>query len=122
MIEYYKKAFGLNLILRFNGSAVYRGTVPGLCSAAFVILLRYGWTRNDTTFDTSLQHPYALGVLVASLSLLLVFRVQQGYARYWEACSATHHVCIFWFVLYCCCLISKLTDWTLFSFSQMDSL
>ena len=92
MIEYYKKAFGLNLLLRFNGSAVYRGTVPGALSAIFVVLLRYAWTHNDDKFDESLQHPYALGVLVASLSLLLVFRVQQGYARYWEACSATFHV------------------------------
>lgn len=96
MIEYHRSAFGLGLLFRLNGSAVYRSMIPGLLSAICVILVRWGDSNDDSAFAESLQHPYAVGVLVASVTFLLVFRVQQGYARYWEAAGAVHHMLSKW--------------------------
>jgi len=99
MIQYHKSAFGLGLLFRINGSAIYRSFLPGILSAAVVMLLRLITHDDDTKtsiIDDSILHPYAVGALVASLTFLLVFRAQQGYARYWEACSAVHHCLSKW--------------------------
>ena len=39
-----------------------------------------------------LNHPYAIGVLVASITLLITFRANYGYQRYWEGCTAVHNM------------------------------
>lgn len=96
MIEYHKSAYGLSLLLRMGGSAVFRSMILGVLSAICVVLLRLVLDVEHSNFDDNLQHPYAIGVLVASITFLLVFRVQQGYARYWEACSAVHHMMSKW--------------------------
>lgn len=99
MIQYHKSAFGLGLLFRINGSAIYRSFIPGVLSAVVVVLLRLIVHADDTktsVIDDSILHPYAVGALVASLTFLLVFRAQQGYARYWEACSAVHHCLSKW--------------------------
>mmetsp|Transcript_18926 Transcript_18926/g.31327 ORF Transcript_18926/g.31327 Transcript_18926/m.31327 type:complete len:570 (+) Transcript_18926:160-1869(+) len=94
MILYYKGAFGLNLLWRFRGSAVYRGMIPGLFSVLVLLLIRLQWRDNDPQPD--LSHPYAVGVLVGSVSFLIVFRANHGYARYWEACGALHQMMSKW--------------------------
>lgn len=93
MITYDKSPFGINLLFRFHGSAIYRGAIPGFLSAVALVLYRVfaeGESRNG------IQHPYAVGVLVGSLSFLLIFRVQIAYARYWEAVSAVYHFSAKW--------------------------
>lgn len=101
MITYDRSAFGLNLILRVHGSAAYRGVFPGLISVVFLLLLRY-FRNGDGTFDgrdldeDDLQHPYAIGILVASITFLIVFRANQGYNRYWESCGAIHQMMSKW--------------------------
>ena len=91
MINYYKSAYGLKLLRRVGGSCVYRSFIPGLASVAVVFLLRKVWAEYDPNFaDSELEHPYAIGVLVTSLSLLLIFRVQTSFARYWEAAGSVH--------------------------------
>jgi predicted membrane chloride channel (bestrophin family) len=94
MIQYYKGAFGLNLLWRFRGSAVYRGMIPGLISVLILLLIRLQWRADDPPAD--LEHPYAVGVLVSSVSFLIVFRANHGYARYWEACGALHQMMSKW--------------------------
>ena len=91
MIEYHRSAFGLNLLLRFHGSAVYRGAVMGLLSVVILIIMRKVWTPDQRSSD-ELHHPYAVGVLVATLTFLLIFRTQSAYARYWEACTSVYHM------------------------------
>ncbi|KAL7507013.1 hypothetical protein ACHAXN_004238 [Cyclotella atomus] len=39
-----------------------------------------------------LNHPYAIGVLVTSITLLITFRANYGYQRYWEGCTAAHNM------------------------------
>jgi len=45
MIQYDKSPFGLNLVLRFSGSAVYRASILGLFSIIYLILMRAFWKR-----------------------------------------------------------------------------
>ena len=90
MITYDRSAFGFNLILRVHGSAVYRSVIPGCLSILCLLLIRYlrnGDFSGDDHEENDLQHPYAIGVLVGSTTFLIVFRINQGYSRYWEAAS-----------------------------------
>lgn len=89
MIEYFRGAYGANLLFRWNGSSLARAFIPGFLSVLVYLALHY-------TADPRLpgrvyvHHPYAVGVLVGSVSFLIVFRANYGYQRYWEACTATH--------------------------------
>lgn len=42
------------------------------------------------------NHPYAIGVLVSSVSFLIIFRANYGYQRYWEACTTVHKLMSKW--------------------------
>mmetsp|Transcript_93530 Transcript_93530/g.270216 ORF Transcript_93530/g.270216 Transcript_93530/m.270216 type:complete len:719 (-) Transcript_93530:155-2311(-) len=91
MITYNRSAFGLNLIFQVHGSAVYRAVLPSLIAVGFFFL----W-HNYYEEKQDLGHPYAVGALIASASFLVVFRANQGYARYWEGCTAVHHMMSKW--------------------------
>ncbi len=43
-----------------------------------------------------LNHPYAIDVLVSSVSFLIIFRANYGYQRYWEACTMVHKLMSKW--------------------------
>ena len=99
MITYDKSPFGLNLLFRVHGSAVYRASILGLIAVGFSVLFRSVSEleqRVDKDADSQLLHPYAIGIMVAGTSFLLVFRLQQAYSRYWEAASAVHHMMSKW--------------------------
>jgi len=96
MIQYHRSAFGLNLLLRAHGSAVYRGSVMGFLSMIFLIIVRKTWEGPHHRTPDELDHPYAVGVLVATLTFLLVFRAQSAYGRYWEACGGVYHMMSKW--------------------------
>ena len=100
MITYDRSAFGLNLVFRVHGSAAYRAVIPGALSVVVLLLIRY-FRNGDGTFDSDhadndLQHPYAVGILVASTTFLIVFRANQGYNRYWESAGAILHMMSKW--------------------------
>lgn len=115
MIEYGRGPFGLSLLFRWNGSALIKAFVPGLFSVTLYLSLYYSlfdYARHyyynlfsDNAANASpeevnedetelivdyLNHPYAIGVLIASVSLLITFRANYGYQRYWEGASAVH--------------------------------
>lgn len=103
MITYDRSAFGLNLLFRVHGSAIYRSIIPGILAVLTLLLIRYlqnggdGGTFNASERDVNdLQHPYAIGILVASISFLIVFRASQGYNRYWEAAGSLHQMMSKW--------------------------
>lgn len=101
MITYDKSAFGLKLLIRIHGSAAYRAILPGILSVLVLLLIRYfrdgdGTLTAQSRDENDLQHPYAIGILVASTSFLIVFRANQGYARYWESCGALHQMMSKW--------------------------
>uniref|UniRef100_A0A6V2HFJ5 Uncharacterized protein n=1 Tax=Ditylum brightwellii TaxID=49249 RepID=A0A6V2HFJ5_9STRA len=89
MINYFKGAYGLNLLLRVHGSAIYKASVPGIISAIISILIDQVWNPVRDP-ENDLDHPYAVGVLVSSVSFLIIFRANFSYQRYWEACGAVH--------------------------------
>lgn len=95
MITYNRSAFGLNLIFQLHGSAVYRAIVPSLIGVGIYFIWRV-YYKPDRGYGEVLGHPYAVGALVASASFLVVFRANQGYARYWEGCGAVHHMISKW--------------------------
>lgn len=103
MITYDKSVYGVSLLLRVHGSAAYRAIIPGMLSIACLIVMRYLRNGDGTlSYDvnnreeTDLQHPYAIGLLVASTTFLIVFRANNGYNRYWEACGAVHQMMSKW--------------------------
>eukprot|EP00563_Minutocellus_polymorphus_P008364 CAMPEP_0181026208 /NCGR_PEP_ID=MMETSP1070-20121207/3514_1 /TAXON_ID=265543 /ORGANISM="Minutocellus polymorphus, Strain NH13" /LENGTH=692 /DNA_ID=CAMNT_0023103379 /DNA_START=331 /DNA_END=2412 /DNA_ORIENTATION=+ len=98
MIEYYKGAYSLNLLARAHGSATYKAILPGLLSIVVYLLLATVWNANDTYIDEDkpLRHPYAAGVLVSAVSFIIIFRANNSYQRYWEACGAVHTMMSKW--------------------------
>jgi len=91
MIPYTKTFLGLNLIFRINGSPLYRAAIPGLISVGFYTFLKRYYPQEDY-----LEHPYGVGVLVSSVSFLIVFRANYGYQRYWAACGDVHQCMSKW--------------------------
>lgn len=97
MITYNRSAFGLNLIFRVHGSAVYRSVLPSLFGVAVYFLVHYRYQVGAPFAEKQdLGHPYAIGVLVSSVTFLIVFRASQGYARYWEGAGSVHHMMSKW--------------------------
>jgi predicted membrane chloride channel (bestrophin family) len=93
MITYNRSACGLNLIFRVHGSAVYRSILPSLVSVGFFFLIQYRYQEEASLREQQdLGHPYAMGVLVSSVTFLIVFRASQGYARYMEGASSVFHM------------------------------
>jgi len=98
MIEYYKGAYSLNLLFRAHGSATYKAILPGILSVVVYLLIATVWRQREQTdpADAALTHPYAAGVLVSAVSFIIIFRANNSYQRYWEACGAVHHMMSKW--------------------------
>ena len=98
MITYDRSAFGWKLIFKARGSAFYRSIFPSLAAVIFFYLFRIYITEN-TGFgedEKDILHPYAVGVLVTTSTFLIVFKLNQSYNRYWEACGSTFHFMSKW--------------------------
>jgi len=104
MITYTRSAFGWKLIFRAHGSAVYRSVLPSLVAVALYFIFRQ--YNNDPAECLEedrkngdcqdVVHPYAVGVLVTTSTFLIVFKLNQSYNRYWEACGSTHQFMSKW--------------------------
>ena len=79
MIKYSKGIFGLNLLLRVHGSAIYRAIIPAILASCTYSIIHVFWNQDPKSV---LLHPYAAGVLIGGITFLLVFRVTQSYGRY----------------------------------------
>ena len=79
MIKYKKGIFGLNLLFRMHGSAIYRAVVPATLSSLIFCAWSLEWEKPP---QSELLHPYAAGVIIGGITFLLVFRVTQSYGRY----------------------------------------
>jgi len=92
MIQYYKSAYGLALLLRVSGSAVYRSCIPAMISVALTVVFRKIRCAYDCLDEENeenkdhLDHPYAIGILISSLTFLLVFRVVRAAHRLASKC------------------------------------
>lgn len=91
MITYSKGAYGLNLLSRVHGSAVYKAVIPGVISVFIYMFYQWIYGGSDDPIE-NLDHPYVIGVIVTSVSFIIIFRTNNSYQRYWEACGAVHHM------------------------------
>mmetsp|Transcript_24461 Transcript_24461/g.36490 ORF Transcript_24461/g.36490 Transcript_24461/m.36490 type:complete len:614 (-) Transcript_24461:176-2017(-) len=99
MIPYEKSFLGLGLMFRIHGSPIWKAAIPGLMSTIFFILIEIYISNQDGEGEQSnsvLSHPYGVGVLISSISFLIVFRANYGYQRYWNACGDVHHMTSKW--------------------------
>ena len=85
MIKYKKKAFGLNLLLRVNGSATYRAIIPAMMAVGVLFIMKLVWKAPP---QSEMLHPYVAGVLISSIAFLVVFRMTQGYGRYCKSSTS----------------------------------
>ena len=88
MIDYFKGIYGINLLFRVHGSALYKGCLVGFISTFIFLAIELRWNEHgrERDDDDDLDSPYAIGVLVSSVTFLIIFRANYGYQRYWEAC------------------------------------
>ncbi|KAL7534299.1 hypothetical protein ACHAWF_004786 [Thalassiosira exigua] len=102
MIEYSRGPYGANLLFRWHGSALAKAFIPGLLSVGIYYALQYAGGAAAYAAPQGggeseyLNHPYAIGVLVSSVSFLIIFRANYGYQRYWEACTMVHKLMSKW--------------------------
>jgi predicted membrane chloride channel (bestrophin family) len=83
MIQYQKGIFNINLLYRLHGSAIYRAAlVPGILSVVIYLLIVYLYPDENLIDD-----PTPVSLLVGSVAFLIIFRVNNSYDRYWEACG-----------------------------------
>ncbi|KAL7545128.1 hypothetical protein ACHAWF_008484 [Thalassiosira exigua] len=85
MINYFKGAYNVNLLPRVHGSALYKGSIVGLLSVLIYLAIVLRWNERERNDGDDLDHPYGVGVLVTSVSFLIIFRANHSYQRYWEA-------------------------------------
>jgi predicted membrane chloride channel (bestrophin family) len=89
MIKYYGGAYGLQILLRLHGSAVFKSLTPALLSTAIYFILWHTYWESDTDV---LGNPYPMGTLMVAFSFLLTFKMSFSYNRYWEAVTAVHQM------------------------------
>lgn len=102
MIDYFKGIYGINLLFRIHGSALYKGSLVGILSVLVYYAIELRWNKNSRIDENenfhhyenneSLDHPYGVGVLVSSVAFLIIFRANAGYSRYWEACVSYNNL------------------------------
>ena len=94
MIPYEKSFLGISLIFRLHGSPIWRAAVPAFLSTLlFVYIDLFLDIGRDKKFVTD---PDSIGVLISSISFLIVFRANYGYQRYWNACGDVHQMMSKW--------------------------
>jgi len=94
MIPYQKSFIGVALLFRVHGSPLCRAGIPGLLSVVILLLLKHFWMLDE--YEGNFDHPYGIGVLISSVSFLIIFRANYGYQRYWNACSDVHQMMSKW--------------------------
>ena len=68
------------MVSRFRGSAVAKALSPTVLSTAVMIGIYYGHGADIDVWD-SVEHPYAIGVMMAAFTFLLTFRANFAYNR-----------------------------------------
>jgi predicted membrane chloride channel (bestrophin family) len=91
MIDYFKGAYGVNLLFRISGSALYKGALAGILALLIYLAIQLRWKAYGGYMSDSLGDPYGVGILVSSVFLLIVFRANYGYQRYWEGVGTIHN-------------------------------
>jgi predicted membrane chloride channel (bestrophin family) len=88
MIVYSSDYFGLLTLLSLNGSAAYRAFLPALFSTIMVVVYKFTWGEGQMgSLHDLTVHPYVIAIYAMAFSLVLNFRLNYSYQRYWEAAT-----------------------------------
>ena len=74
MIPYVNSSFGLRILARANGSALYKSMFPTLISTIIYITLVFTIGDMELEDEIIFIHPYPMQALVTAFTFLLVFR------------------------------------------------
>mmetsp|Transcript_3754 Transcript_3754/g.8076 ORF Transcript_3754/g.8076 Transcript_3754/m.8076 type:complete len:896 (+) Transcript_3754:280-2967(+) len=88
MIQYANSSFGVQILLRFHGSALWKSALPALIST--IIYISSTYLIQDDKMHEIFLHPYPMQALVTAFTFLLVFRANYSYNRWWEAYTAVY--------------------------------
>lgn len=88
MITYVNSSFGIRILLRVHGSALYKSVLPALIST--IIYMSIVYTTDPVKMHGLFLHPYPMQALVTAFTFLLVFRANYSYNRWWEAYTAVY--------------------------------
>lgn len=113
MIIYEKGGFdGPAKLFRVHGSAVYKSFLPAIFSSVVSFMYDYaefsGTRRAHVPFVrdifranieedyTIIRHPYTINAFIAIFSLLITFRLNFAYSRYWEGATSVYGMISKW--------------------------
>lgn len=87
MIRYTKTWNGFFILFKWAGTAWPHGVPPGCIAAAISLALSHWEAADDKLRDRKnfLAHPYAFRLFTYLVGILMVFRTNFAYHRYWEA-------------------------------------
>ena len=80
MIIYSESWFGLPTLVRLRGSAIIKALSLTVLSTVSMIAVYYGY-GSDLSDYVTVEHPYAIGVMMAAFTFLLTFRANFAYNR-----------------------------------------
>lgn len=98
MIKYRKGCFGLYVLPSFSGTSWPHGVIPGLLSATIGLILGQFKDFNDfvSDEDSFVVNAYPYQLFAYLVGIVLVFRTNFGYSRYWEAYDAVQRMAAKW--------------------------
>jgi len=98
MITYSKSLGGFWLIFRCIGTSWPSGIIPGLVASAISLILGYLEDVDDVVRPPSdfISNTYAFQLFAYLLGILMVFRTNFAYNRYWEAVGMVQAMAAKW--------------------------
>jgi hypothetical protein len=81
MITYVNGSFGIPILGRVHGSALYKSVLPALISTIiYVLMVEFSsWSARGPEYKQLFLHPYPMQALVTAFTFLLVFRANYRY-------------------------------------------
>lgn len=81
MIIYHQELFGVHLLPRAHGSAVYRAILPSAISTSLLLIGFYTVDLTPGEGGGIIENPYAVGVFIAFFTYVVTFRANFSYGR-----------------------------------------
>lgn len=79
MITYVNSSFGVRILLRFHGSALWKSLLPALISTIIYFGIFYLFPGGENGLGLLFLHPYPMQAVVTAFTFLLVFRANYRY-------------------------------------------
>jgi hypothetical protein len=87
---------GIHLLGRLHGSAAFKVLLPVLLSTGFLCFVHFVLVRYTNYSDQTVLDSFAFGAFISFVALLLTFRLNFAYQRYWEAAGSLYQMHSTW--------------------------